>query len=67
MESTDNRMTALAKNEIYFGRQMTPEEIVGRIDAVGREEIRSLAGRMFQPDAMTVAALGPVSEEDLAF
>ncbi len=67
MESTDNRMTALAKNEIYFGRQMTPEEIVGRIDAVGREEIRSLAGGMFQPDAMTVAALGPVSEEDLAF
>ena len=67
MESTDNRMTGLAKNEIYFGRQMTPEEIVGRIDAVGREEIRSLAGRMFQPIAMTIAALGPVSEDDLVF
>jgi predicted Zn-dependent peptidase len=67
MESTDNRMTALAKNEIYFGKQMTPEEIIERIDAVGREEIRTLAGRMFRPDALTVAALGPVSEEDLAF
>jgi predicted Zn-dependent peptidase len=67
MESTDNRMTGLAKNEIYFGRQMTPEEIIERIDAVGREEIRSLAGRMFRPDALTVAAIVPVSEEDLAF
>jgi predicted Zn-dependent peptidase len=67
MESTDNRMTGLAKNEIYFGRQMTPEEIIERIDAVGREEIRTLAGRMFRPEALTVAALGPVSEEDLAF
>ena len=67
MESTDNRMTALARNEISFGRQMTPEEIIERIDAVEREEIRSLAGRMFRPEAMTVAALGPVSEEDLVF
>jgi len=67
MESTDVRMTALAKNEIYFGGPMTPEEIIERIDAVAREEIRSVAGRMFRPEAMTVAALGPVSEEDLLF
>ncbi|MBN2439370.1 MAG: insulinase family protein [Deltaproteobacteria bacterium] len=67
MESTDNRMSALAKNEIYFGRQVTLEEIIERIDAVGREEIRELAGRMFRPEALTVAALGPVSEEDLMF
>ncbi len=67
MESTDNRMTGLAKNEIYFGKQMTPEEIIERIDAVGREEIRTLAGRMFRPEALTIAALGSVSEEDLAF
>jgi predicted Zn-dependent peptidase len=65
MESTDNRMTGLAKSEIYFGRQMTPEEIIERIDAVGCEEIRSLAGRMFRRETLTVAALGPVSEEDL--
>jgi predicted Zn-dependent peptidase len=65
MESTDTRMTGLAKNEIYFGRQMAPEEIIERIDAVGREEIRSLAGRLFRPENWTVAALGPVFEEDL--
>lgn len=67
MESTDTRMAGLAKNEIYFGKQMTPEEIIERIDAVGGEEIRNLAGRMFRPEVMAVAALGPVSEEELTF
>ncbi len=67
MESTDNRMTGLAKNEICFGRQVTPEEIIERIDGVEREEVRSLARAMFRPEAMTVAALGPIAEEDLVF
>ena len=65
MESTDNRMAGLARNEICFGRQVTPEEVIARIDAVDREEIRSLAIRMFRSDALTVAAIGPVSEDDL--
>jgi len=65
MESTDNRMTGLARNEIYFGRQITPEEVVARIDAVQREEIRSFAERIFRSDALAVAALGPVYEEAL--
>ena len=34
MESTDNRMTGLARNEICFGRYVPPEEIIDRIDAV---------------------------------
>ncbi len=67
MESTDNRMTALAKNELSFGRHVPTEEIIARIDAVAAEEVRTLAGGLFRPDAMTVAAIGPASEEDLAF
>jgi predicted Zn-dependent peptidase len=65
MESTDNRMTGLARNEICFGRQVTPEEIVERIEAVGSEDVRTLAGRMFRANAFSIAAIGPVSEEDL--
>jgi predicted Zn-dependent peptidase len=65
MESTDNRMAGLARNEICFGRQMTPEEIVERIEAVGSEDVRTLAGGMFRFNAFSIAAIGPVSEEDL--
>jgi predicted Zn-dependent peptidase len=66
MESTDNRMTALAKSEICFGRYVTPEEIIERIESVRREDVRSLATGMFGPDMMRIVALGPVSEADLA-
>lgn len=66
MESTDNRMTALARNELCFGRQVTPEEIIEQIEAVGSEQIRMLAGKMFRPETLTIAALGPVSAEALA-
>ena len=66
MESTDNRMTGLAKNEVHFGREITPEETIERIDAIGADEIRELAGRMFPKEALMIAALGRVCEEDLA-
>jgi len=65
MESTDNRMTGLARSEICFGRQMTPEEVVERIEAVGSKDVRDLASRMFRSDALSIAAIGPVSEDDL--
>ena len=65
MESTDNRMTKLAKNEIFFGRNVPLEEIVRNIEAVSREDIRSLAGDIFSPDTISLAALGRVSEKDI--
>jgi predicted Zn-dependent peptidase len=67
MESTDSRMNSLARNEIYFGRQSTPEEVLARIDAVRREDILTLAGELFRPGVLTLGALGPVSEGDLIF
>ncbi|MDA8124180.1 MAG: pitrilysin family protein [Deltaproteobacteria bacterium] len=67
MESTDARMARLAKNELTLGRFVPPEEVVERIDAVAAKDIRALAGETFRPEAMTVVALGPVAEADLAF
>ncbi|MBN1612901.1 MAG: insulinase family protein [Deltaproteobacteria bacterium] len=65
MESTDNRMTKLAKNEICFGRNIAQEEVLARIGAVSREDIRDLAGAMFDPSTVCLAALGPVEEADV--
>lgn len=66
MESMESRMTRLARNEICYGRHITAEEVVERIDAVGANDIRSLAGELFCPEAISLAAMGNVSEEDLA-
>lgn len=63
MESTDNRMTRLAKHEIYFGRHVPPEETVARIEAVSAEDIRDLAREIFHADRMSLAALGKVPDD----
>ncbi|MBE9546444.1 MAG: insulinase family protein [Proteobacteria bacterium] len=65
MESTDNRMTRLARNEILFERDVPLEEVVANIEAVSREDIRNLAGDIFSSDTISLAAMGRVSEEDI--
>jgi predicted Zn-dependent peptidase len=65
MESTDNRMTRLAKNEICYGRHVPPEDIVAKIDAVTPEHVQELAREMFNPGTISIAAIGPVSEKEL--
>ncbi|NPU86070.1 MAG: insulinase family protein [Syntrophaceae bacterium] len=65
MESTDNHMTRLAKNEICFARQIPMEETVAAIDAVESLDVLQLAQELFHPDQISVAATGRVSEKDL--
>jgi len=65
LESTDNRMSKMATNEIYFGRHISFEEIVRHIDAVQKGDIRDLAAELFNASTLSLAALGDVSEKDL--
>lgn len=66
MESTDNRMIKLAKNEIIFGRFIAPEDVIASIEAVTAEDVRSLACEIFNPDSIALVAMGRISEKDLA-
>jgi predicted Zn-dependent peptidase len=65
MESTDNRMTRLARNEIAFGEHIPVEAVLRQIDGVTAEDVRALAAEIFDPSAIGLAAIGPVSEKDL--
>ncbi|MDI9570787.1 MAG: pitrilysin family protein [Pseudomonadota bacterium] len=65
MESTDNRMSRLAKNEICFGRHVPPEEVTAAIDAVTEGDVLALARELFNPSTISISAIGPVSERDL--
>jgi predicted Zn-dependent peptidase len=66
MESTDSCMSRLARNEICYGRDVPIDEVLSAIDAVSVEEIRDLAGEIFNPSTITVTAMGRTSEKDLA-
>jgi predicted Zn-dependent peptidase len=59
-ESSDNRMSRLAKNEIQFGRFVPYEEIEAGLDRVTSQQVMALAQEIFRPDSMALVLLGPV-------
>ncbi len=64
LESTSSRMNRLGYGELFLGGSLTPDELIARYDAVTREDIRSLAGRVIDFSRASLSAVGRVSEED---
>jgi len=60
LESSDNLMTRLAKNEIYFGSYLPAEKILKGIDEVGEEVVRGLASDIFDERFFCLTVLGPM-------
>src|SRR5215469_2758400 len=67
LESTSSRMIRLGRNEFLLGRQLTPEEIEERVDAVTAPEITEIAQELFTEDQLGLCILGPVDEATIAF
>jgi predicted Zn-dependent peptidase len=60
LESTFNRMTRLARNELSFGRQIDVDEVLREIDAVTRDDVVRVAGDVCRGDLQALAVLGDV-------
>ena len=61
LESTSARMSNLARQELYFRRFYSLDEILASIEAVTREEIQAVAREFFRPEQIAVTALGPLN------
>jgi len=61
LESTSSRMSNLARQELYFHRFSSLDEILASIERVTREEVQTLAQEFFQPEQISVAVLGPLN------
>src|SRR6266849_721415 len=61
LESTSSRMSNLARQELYFHRFSTLDEILASIEAVTREELQSLAQEFFKPELIAATVLGPIN------
>jgi predicted Zn-dependent peptidase len=59
LESTGSRMSNLARQEIYFGRQYGLEEVLDGIEAVQADDLLRIAGTVFS-DGLTLSILGPL-------
>jgi len=58
LESTSARMSQLARQEMYFGRQVSPDEVISSIDAVTSAEVLELASEMFGRGPLSMTVLG---------
>jgi predicted Zn-dependent peptidase len=65
LESTNSRMNNLARQEIYFNRYISPEEILKSVDMVNMKQIRELSERLINNDMFAVTALGPLQKNIL--
>ena len=61
LESTSSRMSNLARQEIYFGKFYSLDEILASIEAVTREDVQTLAQEFFRPEQISATVLGPVN------
>jgi len=65
LESSDTRMTRLAKNEIYFNRFLPVDEVIDRIDSVTAEQIEELSNELLRPEHLCLSLLGPMTKRQL--
>jgi predicted Zn-dependent peptidase len=58
LESSTARMSNLARQEMYFDRFYTLDELIEKIEGVTAEELKELAEQFFHTDSIAVTVLG---------
>ncbi len=71
LESTVSRMSSQARQEFYFHRVASPEELTSRIELVTADDVGEEAHRLFDGRVLSLAVVGnvgklPISAPDLA-
>jgi predicted Zn-dependent peptidase len=58
LESSSSRMSNLARQQMYFGRFFSVDEIIAEVNAVEAPAIQALARDLFRPEAIALTILG---------
>ena len=58
LEGSGSRMNNLARQQMYFGRFFTVDDITHEIDRVTPAEVQRLANHLFRPELMALTLLG---------
>jgi len=65
LESSNNHMSRLARQEIYFGKYLTIDDIINGVEKVTREQVQLMAQNLFTRENLALAILGPLSKTDV--
>ncbi len=61
LESSSSRMSNLARQELYFGRFFSMEELVERVERVTQDDVQRVAQSFFNPRQIAVTVLGSLN------
>jgi predicted Zn-dependent peptidase len=59
LESTSSRMSNLARQQIYFGRHFTLDEVLSAIEQVTADDVQRVACELFRDGAVVATVVGP--------
>lgn len=65
LESSNSHMSRLARQEIYFGKYISIDDIIRGVEKVTSEQVQRLAQQLFTRDNLSLAVLGPLSRTDV--
>jgi predicted Zn-dependent peptidase len=58
-------MLNIAKQEMYYGRYFSPEDIINAVESVTLEELKGLSQRLVGNNPFAITVYGPVKEKEL--
>lgn len=58
LESSGSRMNSLARQQMFYGRFFSTDEITAEVERVDAAHIRQLANRLLRPEMLTLTLLG---------
>lgn len=64
LETSDEIASYAATQEITKKEILTPEEIIGKIEAVKADDLQRVANDVFQPAKLNLALIGPFKEKE---
>jgi len=60
LESAGARMSNLARQEMYFGKFFTVDELQASVEAVTREDVQQIAAEFFHTEKIAATVVGPL-------
>jgi predicted Zn-dependent peptidase len=65
LESSNSHMSRIARQEIYFGKYISIDDIIRGVEKVTAEQVQRMAQQLFTTEDCSLSILGPVNRADV--
>jgi len=65
LESSNSHMSRIARQEIYFGKYLSMDDVIKAVDKVTAGQIHRIAQQLFTPENLALSILGPLTKADV--